>query len=727
MRKKGARVNIWGDRYFALRGQTLYYYLKSPTTSDKEPKGFFTFLSTCRVSEISSEDYRKKKQYVFRISWAPPAGSQTGAAGSDEVSLTLQGTKGSASSSPSEKDKGGWFSGWFGGGKTTKATCAGASATPSKQGAAGTTSPSDTTTTTSSSVVDRDRQLILACDTYHDAQMWVHAIDCQLLELQSKSTAGGGGLRSSKKYAPPPGIRIRDVEAWIRTTKWELHSVFDGIRLLKPSGSSGAAGTTAAATATSKGRGGEAPIVSSGSSATPVSRSWGDEIFRTDVTSSILPCLRVNQPVKCSPEQALHNILDMTSASLSGPIQSIRVVEKLEPYLDIVHVVLESMELYPTRIAPRDFCLMRYWRQNADGSYIICMDSTLHHDCPVVDGYVRGDLHSDGANTVASSVDEARYDEESIIFFVAQLDPRGWIWTKGGYRDRVLERFMMHILDLKDSIDVSRFATVAFDPEDYEYIGEGAGAGATSSEDVKEAAERVWMGNTPPAQCPPEMWGEPDASSFKVRGPDYLKSSAKIVSPPSLFKLIALDLFDTGETMKNICAHPRNRVCQALKRGEKTFVFVMNIMIPGPPYLSFVAYWEADRELLEADTPFGRIARLFFFGNDNDFRNNRFKLIPKIVAGNFIVKQAVPQNTPTLLGNKLNQYYYKGDNYFELDVDVGSSAVAKYTVGIAQSYSKTMHCDMGLCLQGNDANELPEVLFGGCSAINLDTSKAVKI
>jgi hypothetical protein len=34
--------------------------------------------------------------------------------------------------------------------------------------------------------------------------------------------------------------------------------------------------------------------------------------------------------------------------------------------------------------------------------------------------------------------------------------------------------------------------------------------------------------------------------------------------------------------------------------------------------------------VIDADTPFGRVARPFFYGNDNEFRNNRFKLIPKV-------------------------------------------------------------------------------------------------
>ena len=29
LKKKGGRVNVWGERYFVLKGYTLYYYVKS--------------------------------------------------------------------------------------------------------------------------------------------------------------------------------------------------------------------------------------------------------------------------------------------------------------------------------------------------------------------------------------------------------------------------------------------------------------------------------------------------------------------------------------------------------------------------------------------------------------------------------------------------------------------------------------------------------------------------
>lgn len=160
-----------------------------------------------------------------------------------------------------------------------------------------------------------------------------------------------------------------------------------------------------------------------------------------------------------------------------------------------------------------------------------------------------------------------------------------------------------------------------------------------------------------------------------MRGASYNADKVKTFSAPSLFKLVAVDVFETADAMQNICSHPQNRVKMALDRGDTTWLMVLNIMVPGPPNYSFVVYLEGDRvriilaicfafmlsicqSLMEQDTPFGRIAKRFFTGNDDEYRNNRFKLIPKVVDGNMVIKMAV-KDTPTLLGNKLKQYYHK--------------------------------------------------------------------
>ena len=40
------------------------------------------------------------------------------------------------------------------------------------------------------------------------------------------------------------------------------------------------------------------------------------------------------------------------------------------------------------------------------------------------------------------------------------------------------------------------------------------------------------------------------------------------------------------------------RVFLANQRGEKFWVFVVNIMVPGPPFLSFVMYLQGDKVMM---------------------------------------------------------------------------------------------------------------------------------
>ena len=112
-----------------------------------------------------------------------------------------------------------------------------------------------------------------------------------------------------------------------------------------------------------------------------------------------------------------------------------------------------------------------------------------------------------------------------------------------------------------------------------------------------EAAQGT-MATIPPPLLAPDVWSDVDASTFRVRGPTYNIDKVKTPSAPNLFKLLAVDLFEVPEPTQNICANPRNRVNLALQRGEKTWVFVMNIMVPGPPFLSFVAYMEGNQVTL---------------------------------------------------------------------------------------------------------------------------------
>jgi hypothetical protein len=78
-----------------------------------------------------------------------------------------------------------------------------------------------------------------------------------------------------------------------------------------------------------------------------------------------------------------------------------------------------------------------------------------------------------------------------------------------------------------------------------------------------------------------------------------------------------------------------------------------------------------------ADAAFENTFARFIAGSDA-YRRERFKIIPNVAEGNWLVRRAVG-NTPAILGKKLELSFYDYsktvENYFELDVDVGSSSV----------------------------------------------------
>mmetsp|Transcript_4835 Transcript_4835/g.6750 ORF Transcript_4835/g.6750 Transcript_4835/m.6750 type:complete len:344 (-) Transcript_4835:137-1168(-) len=98
------------------------------------------------------------------------------------------------------------------------------------------------------------------------------------------------------------------------------------------------------------------------------------------------------------------------------------------------------------------------------------------------------------------------------------------------------------------------------------------------------------------------------------------------------------------------------------------------------------------------------------------FQNMRFKLIPNIVEGPWVIQMAVG-STPCLLGQKVVQRYFRGENYFEVDVHVGSSQIANKIITLCRTYGKSFTSNIGLVLQGESSEELPEKLL---ACIQLD-------
>ncbi|CAJ1968503.1 unnamed protein product [Cylindrotheca closterium] len=245
-----------------------------------------------------------------------------------------------------------------------------------------------------------------------------------------------------------------------------------------------------------------------------------------------------------------------------------------------------------------------------------------------------------------------------------------------------------------------------------------------------------------------DAWEEPDVESFMVRGPTYTKNSKKINSDKPAFSLLTVDLIQhIGQEpyYQPICGHPRERVQQAIKREEEfgsadkelpPFVFAVNLCLPSSTvstnknngtasttnlYHHQVSYFAVENmdEIENETTPFGKLMKKFIFGDDDSFRDKTFKLIPRIVKGNIIVKRAVGSK-PAIIGKKVNQHYFRGDRYFEILVDIGSDSIADRIVRLALGYAKSLVTDICFVLEGNDIDTLPERIFGGVTLKYID-------
>jgi len=106
---------------------------------------------------------------------------------------------------------------------------------------------------------------------------------------------------------------------------------------------------------------------------------------------------------------------------------------------------------------------------------------------------------------------------------------------------------------------------------------------------------------------------------------------------------------------------------------------------------------------------------------DDEYRNARLKFIPRVIKGPWVAKKAV-KSTAVIMGRKVKVEYYKGPNYFEIDVHADSSRVAASIIKIIKGFSKSITTEMVWLLESQIHKDLPErVMASICSdKIDLD-------
>ncbi|KAE9611431.1 putative protein ENHANCED DISEASE RESISTANCE 2, PH domain, START [Lupinus albus] len=236
----------------------------------------------------------------------------------------------------------------------------------------------------------------------------------------------------------------------------------------------------------------------------------------------------------------------------------------------------------------------------------------------------------------------------------------------------------------------------------------------------REESESWYYGDTlqKDTSCAlPCSWAASDPSLFLIRGETYLQDQRKVKAKDTLMQMVGADWLRSDTREDDLSSRPGSIVQQYAAKGGSEFFFVINIQMPSNPMYSLALYYMT-RSPLE-DNP---LLQSFVDGDDT-YRNSRFKLIPYISKGSWIVKQSVGKKA-CLVGQALEILYIRGKNYLELDINVGSSTVARGVSNLVLGYLNNLIVEMAFLIQGNTQDELPEVLIGTCRLNHMDASKS---
>ncbi|KAJ0729255.1 putative pleckstrin domain, START domain, protein ENHANCED DISEASE RESISTANCE 2 [Helianthus annuus] len=215
----------------------------------------------------------------------------------------------------------------------------------------------------------------------------------------------------------------------------------------------------------------------------------------------------------------------------------------------------------------------------------------------------------------------------------------------------------------------------------------------------------------------PHSWSTSDASLFQIRGETFLEDHKKITAENTLLQTAAVDLLKSDKREDHLASRPGNIVQKYAADGRPEFFIVVNFQVPGSTNYNLAFYYTTRTHI--KDVPL--LER--FIEGDDAFRNSRFKIIPQVAKGPWILRQAIRRQT--LIGHMLKINYIRGENYLEVDIDVGSSACARGLAGKTFSCFNNLITDTAFVIQANTRDELPEHLLGTCRLSHLDVSKAV--
>ncbi|DAZ92807.1 TPA: LOW QUALITY PROTEIN: hypothetical protein N0F65_010472 [Lagenidium giganteum] len=709
LRKKGQHVNLWRDRYFMIRSTPhgTHYLVYFRKKGDKDPRGWYILGPGTTVDEVreSHSKIETKKLFTFRISNMTHATA-------DEVEDAAASSNVTASSS-------------------TMDTPAAPPLLMTPSRAVSTQEFPLSPEASASGEHDFDPKSILECiaqaeeqwkrylnwymDKDHDEASYVASQSIEQSRCLPSSTSSEDMRMlshqdsSDGRVIPAPTVPVRarsgsfgsvprSIAKTFRTSatfsqeaSWKLFDFSSRIRVY-------------------------------------IERSQQ----HSTKTGSPPPALRTSIKVLASPRKVFELLMKTNSSFYehNHVIDEARVLEEnTEDHSDVVYWKLAPTYLWPVHVEARDLCLLRYWRKEQDNSYFICFQSTTHPECPRSEDSkaVRASIMG-GGFIISPRVHAEDNFEECWVTLTCQLNPKGWLDANLARSCFYMHAYGVHFLEMITCICATGLGQLPQPaPPQPQTFSASAVAPVSSSQLIVSEVEYPMLelfrtDMSVQHGLATKYWSEPCATTFLVRGPHYLSTRSKIPSPRQPFRLINAELYKANEPIRHIGLSS----FVGAPLDSDAMVLIINFMLPGPPFHSLVLYFTPqDPVELRKNSVFADLCHEFLRGPNNDFRRNRFKLIPRVVQGTWSIREGVG-TTPAILGTKLHQQYFQGRQYLEIDYDIGSSTVATGILKLLLGYSRDLIIDLGFVIEAQNQMELPERVLG-CARLNcIDLRDAVQ-
>ncbi|KAJ7566864.1 hypothetical protein O6H91_02G122100 [Diphasiastrum complanatum] len=503
-----------------------------------------------------------------------------------------------------------------------------------------------------------------------------------------------------------------------------------------------------------------------------------EEIY-DKASSNKLPVMKAVGVVKAQAYQIFDLIMSYGSERClwDHTFLSAKVIQVVDGHSDTVHVTLRQDSVW---LRPRDLYISRYWKREDNGEYAVFYRSESSY--PAQAGHVRAKIQS-GGYIITPLQTSASGKPRSLVEKVLEMDVAGWSsWVGIGFsrypmqlRDSLLSvvagireyfsaqqvdstvtivrRHLVEIADntlptslnmvesipdtpflrtddvedfydarteqLSDSASEGHLDLLAVSVEDstfYEdHIADHAVGSVLSTQHLLKQGFYKFSGTLPwgPLLNGQNCCSQPDTSSFMIRGKNFCLDGSLIPGAEPICQLLGVDWLKSKERID--CAAQRcHSILQNLQPNPNLFLFVVNLQVVYTVNYSLVFYFATTEEISE-----GSLLHQLIHGDDS-FRNKRLTLIPSVPEGSWIVKQAVGSR-PVALGQILESHYHIGHNYFEVDVNMGSSGVVRGVMSMVFGYVTALVVDMAFLIRAETEDELPECLLGAvrCSRLKI--------